>query len=374
MADAEGGAKPDYERLKIAVDVWKHGVAVQMHFNDIEMRIRNLYFTILAASIGLIGAVVGKHIQVPYFSMEVSIAVFVIAAIVPMSMMFYFMDRHWYHRLLQGAVAQCAEIEKAYAAQLPEIQLGAKISQQSPVEFPHRFWKWLFVFVRDPRFRQHSRLHSDQKIEVLYKSVMWGAALLATAYALIGGVQIQKCALLPYELNLSCGIRAMAVAPTAEPQSATTPAAPSQAALPPARPAAGAGAAGHPAALCGVAGGVTTFGPDVCNKIGEGKPTRDLRLNRERRTRLMFTSKRAPRAELRGAQSTIMSSKIMRTRCSPPSERSTKRSLGRSVRGTPLWSRASDTSMIRRSPITGGRPEAVPADSAKRREGAKGTQ
>jgi hypothetical protein len=205
MSEREMPAAPNYERLKIAVDVWKHGISVQMHFNDIEMRIRNLYFTILAASLGLIGVVVGKHIQIPFFKMEISISVVVMVAVIPVSMLFYFMDRHWYHRLLQGAVAQCAEIERSYAAQLPEIQLGSKISQQSPVEFPGWWWKWIFFFVRDPRFRQNSRLHSDQKIEVLYKSVIWGAAAIAGVYCLIGGIQIKQCALLPYTFNWSCG-------------------------------------------------------------------------------------------------------------------------------------------------------------------------
>ena len=65
--------------------------------------------------------------------MEVSIAVVVIVAIIPISMLFYFMDRHWYHRLLLGAVMHCAEIERSYVKQLPEIQLGTIISKLSPV-------------------------------------------------------------------------------------------------------------------------------------------------------------------------------------------------------------------------------------------------
>jgi hypothetical protein len=37
----------------------------------------------------------------------------------------------WYHRLLQGAVAQCIAIEERYKDQLPEIQLGTAISKAS---------------------------------------------------------------------------------------------------------------------------------------------------------------------------------------------------------------------------------------------------
>ena|ERR1051326_3599550 len=62
MADAPDGNDADEKRLAITVDVWKYIVSVQMHFNDIEMRIRNLYFTILAAAIGLFGVVQGKEV------------------------------------------------------------------------------------------------------------------------------------------------------------------------------------------------------------------------------------------------------------------------------------------------------------------------
>ena len=44
----------------MVIDIWKHTVSVQMHFNEMEMKTRNLYFTFLAASIGLIGVVKGK--------------------------------------------------------------------------------------------------------------------------------------------------------------------------------------------------------------------------------------------------------------------------------------------------------------------------
>src|SRR4051812_1948722 len=102
-----------------------------MHFNDMEMRVRNLYFTILAASFGLLGVVQGKEIDIAG-TIHVSLMLFVVLALIPISMLFYFMDRHWYHRLLQGAVAQAIEIETQYADKLPEIQLGSQIIQGKP--------------------------------------------------------------------------------------------------------------------------------------------------------------------------------------------------------------------------------------------------
>lgn len=196
-------APDDDKRLAITVDVWKYIVSVQMHFNDMEMRVRNLYFTILAASFGLLGVVQGKEIDISS-KVHVSIMLFVVLALIPISMLFYFMDRHWYHRLLQGAVAQAIEIETKYKDRLPEIQLGSQISTMSPVEFKHKIWKFVFFFIRDPRFRKNSRLHSDQKIEVLYKSAIWVSISVIVVYGLTGGVQIGKYAILSYIFSKGC--------------------------------------------------------------------------------------------------------------------------------------------------------------------------
>jgi hypothetical protein len=204
-ATSESAAIPtDPSRLAITVDVWKYIVSVQMHFNDMEMKVRNLYFTILAASMGLIGVVQGKKIAFQYIDVTISLSIVVVFAMIPISMLFYFMDRHWYHRLLQGAVAQCIAIEERYKDQLPEIQLGTAISKASPVKFGG-IWRYVLFFIRDERFRQDSRLHSDQKIEVLYKSVIFGAILIILVYGGMNGLRIHKCPVVPLLFNISCG-------------------------------------------------------------------------------------------------------------------------------------------------------------------------
>jgi len=189
MSQLPSPSAPDPERLKIAVDAWKHVVSVQMHFNDMEMKIRNLFFTILAAAIGAIGVTQGKWVDVPYLDLRLSFAMLVLAAVAPIAALFYFIDRHWYHRLLQASVRQGAAIEALYQHELPEIQLGQKISTASPLEFKGRWWKCIFFFVSEDNFRKHSRLHSDAKIEILYKSVIYGVLLLAVLDALFKGVQ-----------------------------------------------------------------------------------------------------------------------------------------------------------------------------------------
>jgi hypothetical protein len=203
--EAPVGSKVDKEHLAIVVDIWKYSVGVQMHFNDMGMKIRNLYFTILAAAMGLIGVVQGKSVEMHYPAINIHLALFVLIAIIPISMLFYFLDAHWYHRLLIGAVKQCNWIETKYKDVLPEIQLGAAISKESPVKFD-RHWRWLLWFVADMRFRNKTNLnlHSNAKIEVLYKSVIWGVVGILVLYILFGAIEFEECTIFALLFDPSC--------------------------------------------------------------------------------------------------------------------------------------------------------------------------
>ena len=110
---------------------------------------------------------------IPLLSLQLSLAMMILFAVVPLSALFYFIDRHWYHRLLQAAVDHGGKIETKYADELPEIQLGKTISLASPLEFPGRFWRLVFFFVKEDKFISEGVLRSDAKIEILYKSVMY---------------------------------------------------------------------------------------------------------------------------------------------------------------------------------------------------------
>jgi hypothetical protein len=206
MNDDREEKSPNDDHLNRVIDVWKHVVSVQMHFNDIEMRIRNLYFTVLAAALGLIGVVQGKSVLVTSIKLSVQLSMVVCIGIIPISMLFYFIDRHWYHRLLQGSVTQAILIETKYKDVLPEIQLGSQIRDQSPVEFRAWIWKILFFFIHDEKFRVQSRVHSDAKIEILYKSVIWGSALVIFCYAVLGGITLNNCGPLGIIFDRSCRI------------------------------------------------------------------------------------------------------------------------------------------------------------------------
>src|SRR4051795_1622721 len=86
------------------IEIWKKIVDVQQHFNDLELRIRNFALIVTGAFLGLGGYAIKDGGIINAFGWEVSIAgLVVVSAIFPL-LAFYFMDRLWYHRLLDGSV------------------------------------------------------------------------------------------------------------------------------------------------------------------------------------------------------------------------------------------------------------------------------
>jgi hypothetical protein len=147
------------------IDIWKKIVDVQQHFNDIEMRIRALAITALAAMLGAAGYAHKEQIGLTIFGGWVSASFVITLLTLIVWMVFYFLDRHWYHRLLYGAVSAGAEMEKAIQTVVPELDLGGAISRSSPVE--------LNLLGRKVRLR------STAKMDLIYGGVV--VLLVATA-------------------------------------------------------------------------------------------------------------------------------------------------------------------------------------------------
>jgi hypothetical protein len=138
------------DRMSVAVDVWKKTVDVQQHFNDLELRIRNYAVTVIAAMLGLTAYGLKENLQITIFGFHTSVAAALLySAILPWSA-FYLMDRHWYHRLLYGAVHHGQRIERRWQSRLPEITLTDSIGEHSPV----KIWK--------------ITLHSRHKMSLFY--------------------------------------------------------------------------------------------------------------------------------------------------------------------------------------------------------------
>jgi len=81
------------EQQKRVIEAWKKTIDVQQHFNDIEMRVRNYALTVLGGLFAVIGFGVKEHVYSWGLVGVLVAAVFLLYA-------FYFMDKYWYHRLL----------------------------------------------------------------------------------------------------------------------------------------------------------------------------------------------------------------------------------------------------------------------------------
>lgn len=114
------------------VEVWKKIVDVQQHFNDLELRIRNFALIVTGAFIGLGGYAIKDGGTVIVYCFQVSVAGLVVfCSLLPLTA-FYLMDRLWYHRLLDGAVAAATPVEARLREMGLTIELGTKISEASP--------------------------------------------------------------------------------------------------------------------------------------------------------------------------------------------------------------------------------------------------
>jgi hypothetical protein len=185
------------ERRKEIVEIWKTVVSVQQHFNDIEMRIRSVFITILLALFASIGFFLDKGIGFQFWVIKIQFSTIIPLFGVLGASLFYFIDRYWYHRLLYGAVIHGISIETTYETEIPELALSAAIGKQSPYA-PDRF-TGLFarLLVREDRFLKTGRIHSDGKIELFYKSVMLILFLISVLLSLCGGIQIAQVPMLP---------------------------------------------------------------------------------------------------------------------------------------------------------------------------------
>src|SRR5216683_5350332 len=100
------------------IEAWKQTVAVQMHFNDLALRIRSFALTIIAAILVASGLGQGRA----------NIGVLAGALIVWPA--FFLMDRFWYHPLLLAAVGHGEAIEK-HAQEVLHLTISTKEGDKS---------------------------------------------------------------------------------------------------------------------------------------------------------------------------------------------------------------------------------------------------
>lgn len=128
------------DKAALTLDAWKKAVDVQQHFNDLELRVRNLAMTLLGAAIGALGVASvaggagGSGQQVGTVGAVAPLRVPLLIGVLALVWAFYIMDRWWYHRLLNGAVAEGGRLEESLTEQGIKVELGRAISRASPIK------------------------------------------------------------------------------------------------------------------------------------------------------------------------------------------------------------------------------------------------
>ncbi|WP_197408451.1 hypothetical protein [Kocuria rhizophila] len=115
------------EQVSHYIDLYKQSVSVQMHFNDIEWRIRGLALTAATFSLGAAGVAAKDGTQVGC----VSLGTVVLAIGLLLWYAFYFVDQAWYHPLLKAAVDNGTAIEKEISESLPQANMTTTITENS---------------------------------------------------------------------------------------------------------------------------------------------------------------------------------------------------------------------------------------------------
>src|SRR3954462_473616 len=121
------------DRVDRLLEVWNSTIDAQKHFNELEMRVRSVAITVLAAFLAAAGYTLKERLYLHLFGCDLSLTVLVFLAAALCWSSFYFMDRFWYHRLRKGAVDHAQKIEKTLETELPEIGLTSSIGAASPI-------------------------------------------------------------------------------------------------------------------------------------------------------------------------------------------------------------------------------------------------
>lgn len=139
------------DELEVKLELWKKTIEVQMHFNELEMKIRNFAILLISAFIGGAGLALKEGMNVSTLNMSLASLLLYSAAV--LTIVFYLADRFWYHPLLLGSVKHGLIIEDSLKESgFPEAGLTKSVGDASGV-------KLAFTNIK---------IRSSKKIAILY--------------------------------------------------------------------------------------------------------------------------------------------------------------------------------------------------------------
>lgn len=158
----------EMEQIENQLKVWEKIVDVQMHFNELSVKIRGLAITVLGAILTAGAFSLKEHLAITVFSWVIPAATPILLIALLTWSAFYLMDHLWYHRLLKGAVEQGLAIEKLLEPTIPGIGLAGTIGRASAL--------YLQIGSGD-----RYNLHTDNRLRAFYGL---GAFILVVLMAL----------------------------------------------------------------------------------------------------------------------------------------------------------------------------------------------
>jgi hypothetical protein len=147
------------EQTELYLELWKQTIQVQMHFNDIEMKVRTAAITVLTFVLGATSLALKEGASSDFFGLDVPLATITLLLGCVLWGAFYFVDQWWYHRLLLGAVKHGEALETVLRDWLPEAGLTKQIGESSPKEYRILWGK-------------KRKLHSTGKMKVFYGIIL----------------------------------------------------------------------------------------------------------------------------------------------------------------------------------------------------------
>ncbi len=121
----------EHKEEVLTFKAWEKTVDVQMHFNDLCLKVRSFAVSILGVLLG--GAAISYRYggDVGMWGVNFPVAAIFVSISIIIWLAFYSMDRYWYHELLRGAVKHGRLLEESLQNKIPEISLADSIRSAS---------------------------------------------------------------------------------------------------------------------------------------------------------------------------------------------------------------------------------------------------
>jgi hypothetical protein len=136
------------------VKVWEKVVDVQMHFNELSLKVRGLAVAVLGAILTAGAFSLKDRLSVNIWDSEIPAALPILLIALLTWAAFYVMDHLWYHRLLKGAVSEGLAVENLLGQNLKGTGLAHAIGKMSAITISLGFRKF--------------KMNSDARLQLFY--------------------------------------------------------------------------------------------------------------------------------------------------------------------------------------------------------------